>query len=396
MVDETALAAAVMEGVKEAGGAAFTPSPEPATPDGGTNDDQDASNQAPQSDGAQADDADSGNGNEADTAGAGGESDAGAAGEGGDASGEADPVEPGEGDAEADPGKAGDAGKKGDPTDPVTSDAKKEGEDGFDALLDTPLPNALKPATKERIRGLVTRVKEVEQKAQQSHSNFDQLYTAIEETGATPQEYADSLTVLRLLKSGDRQSMESALQIKLAEVADLSKVLGVAVPGVNLLEGFQDLIDEVGAGKLTLQRANEIAASRHSAQRASQRSETAGQQSREQQQRRAAINNGIQGLNALGQKLAADPDFARKSAIVKEQLKPVFKNIHPSQWVTTFERAYRALPSQPAAAKAAVRPAGGTVPKNQPVRGGGPAGGQVKAPSSIEEAVRAGLKAAGT
>jgi hypothetical protein len=391
MVDETALGAAIVAGIKDASGSAPSSStPEPAaTPDGGGNDDQGADDTSATADGGAEDTQDREAGTEAggDDVSEGAAADDAAKGADSGADAAADAADGDAASAEADAAKGG---KKADGADPVASDAKKEDEEGYDALLDTPLPNALKPATKERIRGLVTRVKETEAKADSAHRNFDELYTAIEQTGATPQQYAETLTILRLVNSNDRKSMETALQIKLAEIADLSKILGVSVPGVNLLEGFQDLIDDVGGGKLTLQRANEIAAARHSAQRAAQRSDNTARQSNDQRQRQQAINQGIQGLNDLGKRLAADPDFARKSAIVKAQLKPILKDIQPSRWVSTFETAYKELKLPPAAKPAA------RAPQNQPVRGGAPAGGQAKAPSTLEEAVRGGLKSVGT
>lgn len=406
MVDETALAAAVSAGIKEAGGApAPSPTPDPAADaGGGDNGDQGTGSDAPDASANGAGEgAGEGGGEAGDAGGESGTGDDGKAGAGsadGDAAGgEGDAGGDGAGAGEDGAGKAGaadaGAGKKPDATDPVSGEAKKEGDDGYDAVLDAPLPNALKPATKERIRTLVTRVKETEGQRDGALRNFDELYTAIETTGATPQQYAETLTVLRLVNSGRRDLMEKALEIKMAEIADLSKVLGIPVAGVNLLEGHQDLIDDVAGGKLTLVRANEIAAARHSATRARERAQGDTRISNEQRQRQAAIQDGIRGLNALGEALAKDPDYARKAEIVKKQLKPVLKTIHPSRWVDTFKNAYDALPALPKPAPKPGTPAGKGAPANAPVRGGAPAGGQAKAPSSIEEAVRAGLKQAG-
>lgn len=392
MVDEVQHAAAVADAIKQV--TVAPPSEPPAAPEGGDNGNPDPNPSGdPSVPGAGAGEgAEAGAGDGSAPGDTGGEAGkpAGSDAAGGAADGDPARKVPAK---EGTPGAAGvpdPKARKPQPTDPVASDARKEGERGYDKLLDEPLPNALRAETKDRIRGLVTRVKEAETRISESDGRFEQLFTAIEQTGATPQQYSDALTWLKLVNSGDRKARETALQIMQAEVAELAMDLGIPVPGVNMLEGHQDLINEIGAGKITLARAQEIAAARNSQARAVRRSQNQNEQTREAQQRRAAVQQGIRDLDALGERLKADPDFARRAAIVKAQLQPVFKTAHPSRWVEMFERAYRALPPLPPAAANG----GGTtprVPQNQPIRPNNPPSAPVAEPKTAEEAVRKAL-----
>lgn len=266
----------------------------------------------------------------------------------------------------------GDAGKKPDP-------------------LNDPLPNALKRETKERITTLVGMVKDKTAKLERITAEHNEVMGYIQDTRATPQQYGQALTYLKLVNSPDRADKEAALEIMQREVAALARMIGKPVPGVNMLEGHDDLIGEVGAGRLTMERAAEIAAFRESQKFNQRQSEAHRQAESETEALAQARSKAIAQLNALEVSLRADPAFAAKRPILIQQLRPIFADLHPSKWPAAFKRAYDAMP-----APVVPRPTPPTpkVPVNTPLRGANPAGGAAPAPKSMAEAIELGLKQA--
>lgn len=228
-------------------------------------------------------------------------------------------------------------------------------------------------------------------------SQRNEVLDLIVQTRATPEQYGQALDYLRMV-NGSREEREAALQFMVGEVAALAKMLGKPVPGVNMLEGHQDLIEDVGAGRMSLDRAQELAAARH------QRDFTARSTQRDQQsaqshaQRTQEITAGKNALNAVEQELRSDPHYAAKRPILIETLKPVFATIPPSRWADTFRRAYKALPAPaaarpaPSGVKPAAAPAAGA--GNTPLRANNGAGAPVAAPKNLEEAIMAGVSQA--
>lgn len=380
-IDDAALAAAVNQGIADA-----TPASTPA-PAGGNDD---AGNSG--AEGVLA-------------------SDANADGEtpDGDGAGDSDGAGVGEADGADSEDAAGDApgtvpgalGPDGKPVAPAG--AKADGSaspiDPLDAALNAPIPNALKRETKERIQTLAGKVKELMPALEERNRDIEAIMNPILETGATPVQYKQSLDYLRLVNSQSRADKEKALEIMQGEIRALASMLGKPVPGVNFLEGHDDLIQEVGTGRLTHERAMEIAAARAAQgyQKKTEERVNLERQSGEAQAR--AVQDGRAALNQLEQSLKADPHYAAKKAILIGQLKPTFARIHPSQWAAAFHEAYVALPAP------APRPASpntgntGAAPKggggNTPLRASNPAGAAVAAPKSLEEAIDFGIRSAG-
>jgi hypothetical protein len=214
----------------------------------------------------------------------------------------------------------------------------------------------------------------------------------ISETRATPEQYGQALDYLRLVNSTSRADREQALAFMQQEVAALARALGKPVPGVNLLEGHDDLVEDVSMGRLAPERAQEIAAARARAQHELRAGHAQQQQAQQQQAQQRVVAEGRQQLNALEASLKADPHYAAKKAILVESLRPVFQQIDPRQWAATFRRAYEKLPN-PVSAAARPAPVAPAIraPQNTPLRASNPAGSARPAPSSPLEALNAGL-----
>lgn len=263
--------------------------------------------------------------------------------------------------------------------------------------LNDPLPNALKKETKERIHTLVDMVKTTSGERDRYKRDFEDLYGAIEHSTANAQQYGQALEYIRMVNSNDRAQQEQALEFMQREVTILARALGKPVPGVNLLEGHQDIIDAVASGKITMEYANEIAGQRARGQHEQRVSQAAATAQAQQTQHARAVSDGKAALNAVEAELKKDPHYAVKRPILIQQLKPLLATMHPSKWAEAFKHAYNALPAPAAAAQAAPNPRpaapspGGS--GNTPLRAGNPAGsnGARSAPKTMEEAVRAGI-----
>ena len=248
-------------------------------------------------------------------------------------------------------------------------------------IINDPIPNALKPQTKERMQSLIKTVKEKDQQLVQTTSQLDEIMGHITSTKATPQQYSDSLEYLSLVNSGEPAKLEKALNIMLKEVDVLARALGKPVPGVDLLADHKDLKDEIETGMISRDRAMEIAAGRERSKIQTQRTTHIQQQNDANTRAQQDIDQGKAELNALGESLQSDPAYATKRAILVESLKPVFAEIHPSKWAATFKAAYDNL-KIPTVAKPTVK-----IPVNQPLRPKTPSGGGAQAPRSMLEAV---------
>lgn len=233
-------------------------------------------------------------------------------------------------------------------------------------------------------------VKETSTKVESLQRDRDDLVNAIVETKATPEQYVQTLEYLKLVNSPNRADREEALNFMVREMSNLARALGKPVPGVNMLEGHQDLIDEVSTGRLSPERAVEIAASRSAAQHELRVGHEQREAAERQQAEQRARAQGVQSLNALGAQLkAANPAvYEAKRRVLVESLKPVFAQIPPSQWAATFKRAYDNLPT-PAVPPPPPPPP--VVPQNTPLRASNPAGGAAPTPKTMLEAIELGI-----
>lgn len=325
-------------------------------------------------------------------------------GEGGSPAGE--PAVGAEGEPAGEPGAPSAGGEDqaaAGPAKPAAPAPELTPEQKLEKALNDPLPNALKAGTKERIQLLSSKVRETTTKLDEMTRDRNDMLQAVIDTGASPQQYSGMLGYLRLVNGGPSER-EQALQMMQQEVAALAISLGKVVPGVNFLEGHNDLIAEVGSGRLSNERAMEIAASRA---RQAYEARTASENSQRQRvdaNSQRAIAAGKAALTAVEAELRSDQNYTAKKAILVTALKPVFATIPPAQWADTFRRAYAALP---APAPAAVPPTptptpspqAGTKPNggggNTPLRASNPAGSAAAPPSSMLEALNFGISSRG-
>jgi hypothetical protein len=200
----------------------------------------------------------------------------------------------------------------------------------------------------------------------QRATDYAELIGMVQETKATPEQYGMALDYLKTVNAamaGDRKAAEHAYTMMQGEMAELAKMLGKEVPGINdPLTAHPDLQQQVADNALSKAAALEIVQLRHArALDDTRRSTEDGQRSQQQ-----ALENGVQSLNQLGNTLQAnDPDYERKLPFLLPTLQIIKQTLPPAQWVQATQNAYLQIPAMPApVAPPAAKPTPG------PVRGG--------------------------
>jgi hypothetical protein len=291
--------------------------------------------------------------------------------------------------------------------------AKKGGEPGKESAaaaqakkpdaLNDPIPKDLKVETQQRIRTLIDRTKQSEEKAATAEQNFTFMVDGLKAVGATPEQYGETLSFLALFNSNDPKQQGHALDI-LEDMTDkLSTLLGRERKTNDPLAAHADLQAAVARRELTPKYAAEVARTRNQGAFRTELSSAAQNAQQQERQAQQDLDQARNDLNTLEQTLKnSDPLYARKRAAIVPVLKPIFSTIPPKQWKGAFEQAYRNVRvAQPRPSNAGATPPGGA-PKNQPLRAGkNPAGSGANAnggsgmsnggPQSMLEAVNAAL-----
>jgi len=256
--------------------------------------------------------------------------------------------------------------------------------------LNDPIPKDLNPATQQRIRSLIKTTKETTARAETAENNFGTFVQGLQASGVTPAQYQETLSFFALFNSRDPQQQAKALELIEGMAEQLSTILGVERSVPDPLSQFPELANDVRQGKITREYAVKLARQQQSTRLRQQLQSDAarGHQTQEQQQRE--LGQARADLTALEARLSqSDPRFMEKRRILVPALRDLFSQIPPSKWASSFEKAYRELRLGPAAG--APR---GQVPRNQPLRAGQPAGGGKKAPSTMLDAITAGIEQA--
>lgn len=304
----------------------------------------------------------------------------------------------GDDDAGADKGAAGTDGKPG----------SKEGKPGDKKLdhFNDPIPNALKPATKERIRFLATEATTQKQRADTATGERDELIKAVTDTGASPEQYAGVLDYLELVNSNDRNKQIAAANFMIRELAALSRVGGFRIPGITNLSGYPDLEKAVAEGKLTQELAEEVAAGRSATAHQGKVGAAQAQASRARQAYQQADEAARTEMNTMEAGFAKnDPLYTQKKPLIVEMLNEMIRGdkragippLHPSKWPSAYKKIYETLPKTLGGMKPVARPGAGAgqpngkIPANQPLRAQQPAGAQKQEPKSVAEALEMGI-----
>lgn len=178
----------------------------------------------------------------------------------------------------------------------------------------------------------------------------DEHLAMVKETGATSEQYGQTLDYLALVNkaaTGDVASAEKAYEMLLPELQALASVLGKEIEGVaDPLTQHADLQQAVQDGDVTRKHALELAAARTRQAQGQQRQQQTDQQTQQQQ----AVDQGRQALNQWDASMANDPAYQARREQLSQLVAFIRETLPPDQWLPATQRAYAALPPAPAAA----------------------------------------------
>lgn len=256
---------------------------------------------------------------------------------------------------------------------------------GTGDILEDPIPKTLGPRGQERMRNLISTVKELQPDADVGR----ELMQHISNSNMTADEFNMALTFGRLKHSDDVADHRKAYAILWQGLKELAPLVGETLPGVDPLEGHADLQARVIAKTIDPKDAAELAAGRNrrkaeaaSTVRASQNAQTASQRAQQNQQLDKAVK---QELNELGHRLLdEDKQFEAKMRTMTPAQKAAINATPLGLRVNAFLKTYLTL-------KAPVRAAAPVAkkPGQQPLRAGkvpaaGGAGVRREAKSAVE------------
>ena len=264
---------------------------------------------------------------------------------------------------------------------------KKEEVKKLDPIND-PIPKDLKKETSDRMRSLIETAKTLTAERDQVRTDFETIVNGIKASGASPEQYGETISWLSLFNSQDPASRVKAYEL-VNEVADrLASMLNIDRTATDPLAKHPDLKQAVQANQIALPYAKEIARTRDAAAFRGQLETGMRQQQTQSQQQQQELETARAALNTFEQTMrASDPLYQQKRDAIVPALKVAFQNIPPSKWLQTFENAYKDVRVRPQG-KPAAKPGAG----QQPLRGNkNPAGGQARGATSMLDAINGAL-----
>jgi hypothetical protein len=252
------------------------------------------------------------------------------------------------------------------------------------------LDDRVSERTRERYAKLKDGYDELHKTLAEVSARERQWVEGVSATGATPEQFAQSLGYLELVNRGDRVSLEKARELIKTEYEFLSKHLGYAVEGHDPLDAHPDLKERVENEALERDVALELAR-RRAGDKIDTVANNAKQTTEERRQAEAAAANGLRALAAeLREKNPAV--FTYKAAALKPTIDEIAANYPASEWVERVRRAYARIPDPPMAAPIGGARGGAAAPNPIRPTGSGSAGGGLKRePQSALEAVQKGM-----
>lgn len=254
--------------------------------------------------------------------------------------------------------------------------------------INDPIPAGLNKRTAERMKYLIETVT-AQKSVVESHTA---LFDAVQQAG-TPEEFASMIGYMKGVKSNDPATLETCYTVLKAELRGLAVRMGKPLYEVNLLreESNKDLVTEIAEGKITNQRAHEVALMRERQSREGA-TRTAQVTTQTTEQTAAADREfGIADMNKYEEELIAkDGPIARQK--IDELLpfmKPAFKRLNPRTWRTAFAEAYADYKPAPKAAAVVPQATQRTVPQRPKSPAGG---GTATAAKSALDAINSALE----
>lgn len=210
---------------------------------------------------------------------------------------------------------------------------------------------------RERIKAVFAERKQLEADI----SEFRELVTS---TGMSAQEFAQTLEFGRLVNSGDEKNIRVALEMIEGQRAMLYQKLGIEAPGVDLLDGQDDLKAAVENMEITRERAVELAKYRKTEAAKAAQTQRENEVVQSQEQFRQTVTAASQQMEAYLDTRKNEVDHLARMKVLgehfgkPENLQAFVKTYQPNQWMPTLKMMYDGI----------VVPKAPSTPTPQPLR----------------------------
>lgn len=209
---------------------------------------------------------------------------------------------------------------------------------------------------RERIKQAFAEKKQLEQEI----GSFREM---VRSTGMSPQQFAQTLEFGRLVSSGDEKNIRMALEMIEGQRAALYQKLGVEAPGVDLLQGHDDLKQAVDGMEITRQKAVELAKYRKQQQEAQRHQQAQQQTVQQQHEYQQQVQQATQSMEAYLQTRANEVDHPARIKVITEHFKNpenlqrFVSTYQPHQWADTVRLMYDGIhiPRQASAQQQPIR-----------------------------------------
>lgn len=272
----------------------------------------------------------------------------------------------------ADPTPAAPAEKPAEPAaEDKPADEAKPGDESQPKTPEQEEADLLDGVKSERGR---ERIKAVFAERKQLEADITEFRELVTSTGMSAQEFAQTLEFGRLVNSGDEKNIRVALEMVEGQRAMLYQKLGIEAPGVDLLDGQDDLKAAVENMEITRERAVELAKYRktEAAKTAQVQRETEVAQS--QEQFRQTVSSASQQMEAYLETRKNEVDHQARMKVLgehfgkPENLQVFVKTYQPNQWMPTLKMMYDGIVVPKAASAPAPQPL-----RSRPAQLGAPA-----------------------
>lgn len=192
------------------------------------------------------------------------------------------------------------------------------------------------PRGQERIKQIIAERKQIE-------GDFNDIRNVILGTQMNPQEFAQNLELGRLLKSDSEADLRVALEMIESTRASVYQKLGVEAPGVDLLDGYDDLKQAVENMEITKERALELVKYRKQEDSQKQVQAQAQKIAQDNTRHHQVIEQGKNQTAAFLESKKNQVDFPVKEKMLKdyfqnaEKRDAFVKNFAPEQWGVAIE-----------------------------------------------------------
>ena len=206
---------------------------------------------------------------------------------------------------------------------------------------------------RERVRDFIKDHKSMETEYQSVKRLNDDFANMVRNTGMSAEEFGKTIEYCRLASSRSPDDLRLALNMIEEQRKNLCLQLGIDAPGVDPLEGFDDLKKQVDAYEMPAETASELARLRRKETAYNQQVQQQMAQQQQDNLKRQEIINFTEVANNTFRKLAqTDPNYKQKEQKLLQYIKTgnvmqqLLNTFHPSQWTSQLKLMYDLIPAQ--------------------------------------------------